>query len=409
MGCRERPASVSDRRRLVICGAGMAGLTAALAAERAGWQPIVLERAEMLSEVGAGLQIGANAMKVLAKLGLDAAVEAAGHVPERLEMREGATGRILFAVPAGETGRTRWGGAHVNIRRAALQDILAAALEERVPGALRLGREAVDYRSDRAGVRVALVDGSQVTGDALIGADGIHSALRARFTDGTRPRYTGHTALRVLVPADGRLRTLVPDASIAWTGPGRHAVTYFLAGRALINFVGVIEQAEPAPEGWHNAASLERACDAFAGFAAPVRAILEAAEGARGWGLYDRPPPDTLQAGRVALVGDAAAPMPPFLAQGASFAMECAWVAVWSLAQTGGFLAYERAMRLRAARILEAARRNGRLFHGHGLPVLAGYGPVRLAARFAPAFITGRFDWIYGYDATAGRALAPGG
>ncbi|MCI4643866.1 MAG: FAD-dependent monooxygenase [Hyphomonadaceae bacterium] len=390
---------------LIICGGGIAGLTAALCAVKAGLTPLVIERAEALSEVGAGLQVGANAMKVMAGLGLDDAVTAAGHTPRHLEMRDGPSGRTIFSVPAGEAGRRRWGALHVNIRRAALQQVLAAALKARAPEALRLGIEAVDYSLNPDGVTLHLADGSQMQAPAVLGADGIHSALRHRFGSGESPNYTGHTALRALVPASAELRALVPDASIAWTGPKRHAVTYYLHGRDLINFVGVVEQSEPVPEGWHTTASLEKARDAFAGFAAPVRAILEEASQARRWGLYDRPPPSRLARGPIALIGDAAAPMPPFMAQGASFAMECAWAAIWSLKATGDFTAYEQAMAVRGGRILEAARRNGRFFHGSGLAALAGYAPVRLASTLAPGRIRQRFDWIYGHDVTHGKKI----
>ena len=404
MGAGQGPAGLS-RPRLLICGGGIAGLTAALCALKAGLEPLVIERAGALSEVGAGLQVGANAMKVMAGLGLEEAVRAAGHVPEALELRDGESGRVVFSVPAGEAGRARWGGWHVNIRRAALQQGLASALQHCAPGALRLGAEAVDYAEIPGGVAVELASGEGIEAQAVIAADGIHSALRRRFASGKHPEYTGHTALRVMVEADDALRALVPDASIAWAGPKRHAVTYYLHGQRAINFVGVVEQAEPVPEGWHTEASLAEARAAFAGFAEPVAAILGAATEARRWGLYDRPPPSRLARGPVAVIGDAAVPMPPFMAQGASFAMECAWASVWSLAATGDFAAYEKALAVRGGRILETARRNGRFFHGKALPALAGYAPVRLAARLTPGFIKQRFDWIYGYDVTAGRAL----
>lgn len=390
---------------LIICGAGIAGLTAGLCALKAGWQVSLIERADMLSEVGAGLQVGANAMKVLAALGLAEAVAAAGHIPEALELRQGASGEAIFSVPAGEAGRRRWGAPHVNIRRAALQGVLLEAFEARAPGRLRLSGEGVDFSETPEGVALILADGTSLSGDALIAADGVRSALRTRFGSGRRPDYTGHTALRVLVEADRGLKERVPDASIAWTGASCHAVTYYLKDRELINFVGVIETPEVVPEGWHNEASLDEARTRFSGFAAPVRAILEAAGSVRRWGLYDRPPPDHLAKGRVAMVGDSAVPMPPFMAQGASFAMECAWAAIWSLATTQRFDAYDAAMRLRGARILDAARRNGGLFHGRGLPALAGYLPVRAAARLAPVLIAGRFDWVYGYDVTQGRPI----
>lgn len=396
---------MSETHDLVIAGGGIAGLSAALAAVEAGMSVAVLERAPALSEVGAGLQLGANAMKVLAGLGLGDAIARAGHAPPALELRDGETGQAIFSLPAGPAAIARWGQPHVNIRRAALQQVLVSALAERAPGALRLGCEAADYSASADGATIETTHSERLSARSLIVADGVGSALRGRMLDGRKPTYTGHTALRAMVPATPALKQVLPDASIAWTGRTRHAVTYYLHDRDLINFVGVIEQVEPEPEGWHNSASLETARTAFSGFAEPVTALLSTATEARSWGLYDRPPPHCLQSGPVAMIGDAAVPMPPFMAQGASFAMECAWAAVWSLKTTGGFEAYERALILRAGRILDAARRNGNLFHGRGLPALAGFLPVKLAAGLAPGLIRARFDWVYNYDVTAGRPL----
>ncbi|MEM1151447.1 MAG: FAD-dependent monooxygenase [Pseudomonadota bacterium] len=392
---------------LIICGGGIAGLTAALCAHHSGLSAVVYERSEILSEVGAGLQLGANAMKVLDRLGLAEVCRTAGHVPASLDLREGRTGDLIFSVSAGATGRKRWGQYHVNIQRPALQQILAKALDERSPGALRLGRETVGYTETETGVDVALSDGTAVAAPALIAADGIHSTLRKTIIGEKKPDYTGHTALRAVVPASPSLKGILPDASTAWTGPERHAVTYFLKDRSLINFVGVIERPEPAPEGWHNTASLEDAQTIFADFADPVRKVLETATEARRWGLYDRPAMDSLASGRMAMIGDAAMPMPPFMAQGASFAIECAWAAISSFARSGHFALMNDTLPKRGARILATARRNGDLFHERGLPTLAKYAPVKAAARMAPGFIRGRFDWIYGFDVTRSHPIIP--
>jgi salicylate hydroxylase len=392
---------------LLIAGAGMAGLTAALCAFKAGLTPRVFERAGQLSEVGAGLQLGPNAMKVLRGLGLEDAVRAAGHEPGSLDLRDGSDGTRIFSVPAGPAAQSRWGAPYVVIERAALQSILKAALEARAPGCLTLGQEAVDFTTHGNGVRLHFATAQPCDGDAVIGADGIHSALRGRILDGMRPRYTGNTAWRVMVEATPNLLRLVPDAATAWTGPGRHAVTYFLAGRRAVNFVGVLEASEPAPEGWERTGEIDRVRAAFADFAAPVRAVLDQAGTVRLWGLYDRATPTRLGGARVTLIGDAACPMPPFMAQGAGLAIEAAWMAVWSLSATGRFGAHEAVVLRRSGRMLGAARRNGDLFHGRGPAAGFGHAPVRLAAGLAPQLIRSRFDWVYGFDATRGRPLGP--
>jgi len=390
---------------LLIAGAGIAGLTAALCALRAGFHVTVTERAPRLSEVGAGLQLGPNAMRVMAALGLDATVRAAGHEPLALAMRDGPSGRELFSIPAGVHGGADWGAPHVNIRRAALQAILLNAFEASPRASLLLDSEAVDYREGGAGIVLTLASGDELTGAALIAADGLRSALRARLLQGQRPRYTGNTAWRTLVPATEALLSLIPDASTVWTGPGRHAVTYYLRDKRLINFVGAVERTDPEAEGWDHRGDLAQLRADFAGFAEPVRAVLAAAGDAKLWGLYDRPPPARISQGAMALVGDAAFPMPPFMAQGAGHAMECAWTAVWDLKTTGGFRAYEKQAMGRGVRLLETSRRNADLFHGRALPAMFGYRPVEAVARIMPRFVRSRFGWIYRYDATAGRPV----
>ena len=390
---------------VLIAGAGIAGLTAALCAHRAGLVPRLFDRAPDLTEVGAGLQLGPNAMKIMRALGLSDAIMAAGYAPRRLDLRDGANGSIFFSVPAGTDGPARWGAPHIAIRRPALQAVLRKAVETRCPGALHLAAEAVDFRPSPEGPVLTLADGTERQGSALIAADGIHSALRSRLLQGERPNFTGNLAWRAVVPADETLRALLPDAAAAWAGPGRHAVTYFLDGGATVNFVGVVERDEPAPETWDTLGDPEQARQDFAGFCEPVRAVLERARTVGLWGLYDRPTPDRLQEGRTALIGDAACPMPPFMAQGAALAMEAAWTAVWSLTSTGDFRRYERALKPRASRLLDAARRNGDLFHGRGLPTLWKYAPVRLTSRVIPSVILARFDWVYGVDPTRDRPL----
>ncbi|MBI1340557.1 monooxygenase [bacterium] len=393
--------------RVAIAGAGIGGLTAALALLARGHDVIVLERAGALAEVGAGVQLSPNAMHVLAALGLAPALDASATRPLSLDMRWGGSGRVIFSIPAGTAIEQRHGAPYLNILRADLQSALVSALMERGPGVLRLGAEVTAVLSGEGLVRAELADGEGVEADLLIGADGLHSRVRSAVVAPTPPRFTGMTAWRALIPA-ARLAHPPPRSAIVWVGPGRHAVTYFVAGGALLNFVGVVEaRGDPAQrEDWAAQGDVSALRSAFADWAPPVADAVAAADSAACWPLFDRDPPGRWTKGRVALLGDACHPMPPFLAQGGAMAIEDAWVLGDAISRGTGSIEtrlqdYESRRRIRTARMLRGARRNARLFHLSPPPVRwAVYTALSVAAGLAPAFIASRQDWIYGCDVT---------
>ena len=191
--------------KIIIAGGGIGGLTAALCCLRAGLTPIVLEQASEISEVGAGLQLSPNAMKVMARLGLADQLIEAGFLPERSELRFGESGKRIFRFELGQNAQLRWGGPYVHIHRADLIEVLRATLEVRLPGAVRLGVKVSAYREDANGVRVSQADGASIDGDVLVGADGIHSVIRAQMQGEDAPRFTGNVAWRMVVPMALRL------------------------------------------------------------------------------------------------------------------------------------------------------------------------------------------------------------
>ncbi len=393
------------RLKVVVAGAGVGGLTAAFCLQRAGLDVEVFERAPALAEVGAGVQLSPNAMRVLGALGLTPALEAVGFRPEMLELRLGRSGGQVFSVPIRDEAVRRYVAPYLNLHRADLVDVLAQALAERAPGALRLGAAVSGYTRRGAGVEVWLDDGRAVAADVLVGADGVRSRVREAMLGPDAPRFTGHVAWRAMVPADERLRALVPPTACVWTGPGRHAVTYYVRGGELINFVGLVEQAAWVEESWTTPGDPSALAAEFAGWAEPVRAVLAAVEACSRWGLFDRASTPRWTDGPVALLGDACHPMPPFVAQGAAMAIEDGWALAHALASAAdpaaGLRAYEAERRPRATRVRALARANARTFH-HRSPLaqFAAYAPMWAAVKISPALFHARQQWLYGYDPT---------
>jgi len=395
--------------KAIIAGAGLSGLTAANCLTRVGIECTVLERAPRLTEVGAGIQLSPNAMKVMQRLKLGPALIGAGFRPERAEMRWGESGRTIFSVPLMPQASDRWGAPYLNIHRADLLGSLAANLGETGDDDIRLGVGVVGYRQAGDGVAALLEDGSTVEGDLLIGADGIHSQLRTEMLGPESPRFTGMTAWRATVPISELGEFAPPPTACVWVGPGRHAVSYRLgddarpfARPALANFVGVVERADWRSESWTEEGSVEEALADFDGFHPIVRRMIEKAPRHYRWALFDREPLARWTDGRVALIGDACHPMLPFLAQGAAMGMEDAAALGEELAAADDIPAalerYERRRMARATQVQAGARPNARLFHRRG-PVarLATYLPMRAASAVAPWFIRSRLDWLYGY------------
>jgi salicylate hydroxylase len=392
--------------KALVIGGGIGGLTAALCLRAVGIDVELFERSNSLKEVGAGLQLSPNGMKVLTRLGLDAAVSSVAFRPEALGMRLGRSGTTIFSIPMGAGAEQRYGAPYLHVHRADLTAVLAAALDERARAALHTGRTLVSVEQDTQGVTARFTDGSAATGDVLIGADGIHSTVQAALFGPNPARFTGNVAWRLVVPADDRLRALVPPWATIWVGPGRHAVTYWLRRGELVNFVGIVEQDGWQKESWTEPGDIEDLRRDFAGWADPVTEIIARAQACHRWALFDRDPLERWGEGRVTLLGDACHPMLPFLAQGAVMAIEDAWVLARSLASQSAapeaLRTYEATRRPRTARVQQAARAQmGRYHQRTLLGQLATYTPMWLAAHLAPAQVRSMQDWLYKVDVTA--------
>lgn len=372
-------------RGLLIAGGGIGGLAAALAAARAGWQVEVLEQAAAFSEVGAGVQLGPNATRVLQAMGVLDAVNEAACAPQRLlarDARAGHEGRILGSLPLGADAISRYGAPYLTVHRADLHTALCQAVVH-ASVSLQAGRRLGCVREQVDGVQVQSDDGVAWGGDALVGADGLWSVVRPALVADGPPLASDHVAYRALIPMDRVAPAWRVHEVTAWLGPRLHAVTYPVRAGALLNLVVVVEQAvEGAAGGWDLPGTGERLREAMGAVCTPLQALVEAAPSWGLWVLHDRTPvarAGEMVRGRIALLGDAAHPMRPYLAQGAAMALEDAHALGLCLgAVSDRILDVEAALQRyaltrwqRVARVQRRARRNGEIFHATG--------PVRLA------------------------------
>jgi len=387
-------------RRALIAGAGLAGLSAAIALALRGWHVRVFDQAPALEEVGAGLQISPNGVKLLDRLGVTETLATTRVDHTAIELRHGATGRRIFRLPMGAAAKARWGARPFMVHRADLQRALLQRLKGLQPDAVTLGARATEYATDGSTARLK-VGAEWHPGALVIGADGLHSALRTQMHGPDAPRYTGMMAWRALVSADAVSEPL-PSGSCAWTGSGRHAVTTWIRGGELINFVGLVERAEAEVEGWSNIGDQAQAIKDFSGFAPAVQEVLVKAPEVLRWGLYTRDPLPFWHEGRAILIGDAAHPMLPSMAQGAVQAIEDAWVLAERLEHLPimDALAATYAARIdRVSRVQHLSAANAGFFHRRSVAgQVATYGPSWIAGHLLPWGIYRRFDWVYGAE-----------
>lgn len=364
---------------LLVVGGGMAGLSAALVAQRAGLEVTLLEQASEFSEVGAGIQLGPNAVRVLHDWGLEAELRAVAAFPEALRVRDARSGGLLGRLTLGEVMRSRYGQPYATIHRADLHRILLQQIEGRVD--CRLQQRVQGFEQDDKGVRLQAEDGTRYQADALLGCDGLWSRVRAQLLADGKPVFGGDLAYRGLV----RMADLPPDLRrnevTAWLAPGLHAVHYPVCSGDWMNIVVVVEGEIPSdPEGWDQAAQATRLRAALGAVHGDFGCLLDAVPCWRLWPLNARPPmsgPHEHAQGRVALLGDAAHPTRPYLAQGAAMALEDAWTLGRLLEQSrwrvagrldwpGLLQALAQARWRRNGWIQERSRRNGRIFHARG-------------------------------------------
>jgi salicylate hydroxylase len=382
---------------ICVLGAGVGGLATACALAMRGARVRVLEQADAVREVGAGIQVSPNGLRVLDAIGAGDALRAMSPRSRAVHLIDGLSDRSVLRMDlAGLRPRQEF----LLVHRA---DIISVLLEraQELGVVVETGVHVTDISLGDTHATLAIEGQADRDVPFLVGADGLHSRLRHVLNGKRTPFFTGQVAWRAIVSATGD----EPVEARVFMGPGRHLVTYPLRDRSQVNIVAVEERGGWAEEGWHHEDDPANLRRAFAGFAPTTRALLDRVEQVNIWGLFRHAVADQWHKGPAVMLGDAAHPTLPFMAQGAVMALEDAWVLGDSLAVAGldeGPALFQARRRHRAARVIEAANANARNYH-YANPLLrfVGHGALRLAGRVSPETVLGRYDWIYDEDVTA--------
>ena len=383
-----------SQKNVLIAGGGIGGLAAALACGRAGCQVELFERAAAFAEVGAGIQIGPNVTRILHAWNLADTLAAVAAFPDCLQVRDAVSGRELGVLPLGKTAVQRYGAPYATLHRADLHQLLHAAVRQQTSAILSLDNAVTGFVQTPRQVEVQTHDGRAFGRDLLLGADGLWSVVREGLLADGPPRVTGHLAYRAMVSQAALPARLRSQRITVWLGRRLHVVQYPVRGGEWLNVVGIVQaDADPSPPAvaapagaaasdaadWGQHTSARRLRAALADTCAPLQDLLHVMDEWHRWVLCDRPTvrrADQLARGRVALLGDAAHPMRPYLAQGAGMAIEDAAALGRVLADSpldivAALRAYADTRWQRNARVQARAERNGTIFHARG-PMRAG-------------------------------------
>ncbi|MCC7348280.1 MAG: FAD-dependent monooxygenase [Variibacter sp.] len=390
---------MADTPNILIAGAGIGGLAAALALSRAGFRVTVMEAAPELREIGAGIQLSPNATRILLDLGLGPALARVAVRPEALRVMNAGSGEPLAVSPLGEAALARYGAPFLTIHRGDLQRLLAEAAREQPTVDLHLGARAEDVAARDGGIvvvargRLAAV---QMQGAALVAADGIWSTLRGRLGLATAPVFYRQTAWRALLPvAEAPVFACAPAVNL-WLGPHAHAVHYPVCGGAAVNIVVIIRE-EGSSRDWATPGDPAVLRARVARWSRAIRDLLHIPQAWEKWALHALPPLPGWGTGPMTLLGDAAHAMRPFLAQGAVMAIEDAEALARHAAAhrddlPAAWRAYEAERRPRTARVQAASEQTGERNGWRG--------PLALARNLALRHMGGQrllamHDWIY--------------
>jgi 2-polyprenyl-6-methoxyphenol hydroxylase-like FAD-dependent oxidoreductase len=386
-----------NQRRILIAGAGIGGLSAAACLMKAGHHVEIYEQAPELSEVGAGIQISANAMHVLRHLGLEEQISRVGVRPEAYVFRLHDTGEVIQRFSLSDEHQRLHGAPYTQLHRADLHDILAACARSFDSNVIRLNHRVESFHESENGVEVRFAGGGSARGDLLIGADGLKSAVRRQFLGDAPATYTGDAAWRLLVPTERLPQDLLGRVMSVFMGPQGHVVAYYLRGGSLLNFVGCMETADVSEESWTQKLPWTQFKAHFVGWHPAIQTIIDAADRDEcyRWSLFNRPPIRNWSTRRVTLLGDSAHPTLPYLAQGAVMAIEDGAVLTRALAMTStipeALQLYQGNRVERTGRIVLQSTANRELFHPKS--------DKEIRARFANRDEgEDRNRWLYSYN-----------
>ena len=387
---------------ILIAGAGIGGLTAALALLRRGIPVRVVEQADALGEVGAGLQMSANATRALWQLGLAEPLMALACEPAGKEVRLWNSGRAWKLFDLGAESVAQYGYPYLTMYRPDLHAVLVDAVRRLDPGAIRLGARCVGFEPDAAGVSLHLADGSRIEGDALIGADGVHSVVRRQLFGDTPARFSGCLAWRGVVRACDLSAHLLRQVGVNWVGPGRHVIHYPLHGGELLNFVGIVERDDWQVESWTQKGTHEECHADFAGWHEDVHTLIDRVQTPYKWALMVRAPMTRWSRGRVGLLGDTCHPTLPFLAQGAAMAIEDGYVLARAIEAHADDLPlalqrFDAARIPRTTEIVLKSSENAKRFHNPALASAEG-AAAYVDREWNEARVRERYEWLFRYN-----------
>lgn len=383
---------MSDPLTVLIVGGGIGGLTAALALSRAGYRVSVFERATEFRPIGAGLQLSANALSVLEKIGLTMRGQNGINIAST-DVRDGSSGKLISRIATPDGNNT------LVISRPDLQATLLFAVTADENIDLITGAEVVDMLGGKSVTSLTLSDGTIRTGDVLIGADGVWSQTR-RFVNSARPNYSGRIAWRATMPLSQVPKEINRHTVTLWLAKGAHLVTYPIANGTSFNAVGIIQDDWQA-EGWTQKGDMTELALAFSAWHGPVQHLLQSTDAWQKWALCTIDPTMNWIKGRMALLGDAAHAMVPFMAQGACMSIEDAWVLASQLSKAdrdsvpAALAAYQTERQSRVTKVWETSMQQGKIYHLSG--------PMRfsrnLAMQAGGNILKNRYNWIYDWRA----------
>jgi salicylate hydroxylase len=386
-------------KQILIAGGGIGGLAAALACSRAGWSATLMERTREFGEVGAGIQMGPNVVRRLHAWGLEDDLKKVAAYPEMLRVRSADTGDVLGRLPLGERARKLYGAPYATIHRADLHALLLKAVQQEGTVQLHLGRWLESFVDTGNAVQVKALDGALMEGLALIGADGLWSTVRQNLLDDAEPRITGHLAYRALIAQRELPAYLRSEKVTVWMGPDLHVVQYPVRRGHWLNVVAIVKgQVIGDVDDWDQATHARDLQAAMGHTCNRLQDLVSAITNWRLWALCDRPPmagAGEQAKGRVALLGDAAHPMRPYMAQGAGMAIEDAACLQAVLSgperpMAERLQAYANQRWQRNARVQARSIRNGQIFHAKG--------PIRWGRDAAMGLLGTRLldvPWLY--------------
>lgn len=384
-------------QNVIIVGAGIGGLAAAAVLLDRGHRVRIYEQAPALGEIGAGIQISANASRVLHGLGLEDALTKVAVIPTAQYFRAYGTGELLHEIPLGVSHERSHGAKYYHLHRADLHAVLAAKVRELDAQAVVLRAAAESFTETRDSVTVRFANGTTASGDLLIGADGIKSAIRAQILGATKAEFTRYVSWRATVPSSRLPPDYMERVSTNWMGPNAHVIVYYIRRGELLNFVGLVEDDTWLDESWTVKAPWARLKADFMPWHPKVQMLIDAMDkdNCFRWAMYNRPPVTGWSTARATLLGDAAHPTLPFMAQGAAMAIEDGPILARALEQESSIAAaldlYQRSRYERTARVQIGSNEMGKLFHQQTEEDLRrGFEGRDLAKE--------RNTWLFSYD-----------